>query len=276
LIEKYVSIGGPSADASWVQLPGKCVQGAQFTLKNPLMVDSLFWTMGNSQSVQDSTQFFYNYPVPGTYTPVLIIFDSLGCEVSYKLPPITVLDDGLDASFTASPNGANPEQMIVFTDNSSALSSTIVSWQWDFGDKEISSLTNASQQYAYSNSGKYKVVLTVKDDLFCEASDTVIVTIFELEIWLPNVISTNNDGVNELFVLPFDAFKNYKVTILNRWGNIMRIGERDPNDPLFLWDGTDQSGKICTDGVYFYRIQGEMYGGKSIDKHGFVTVIESK
>lgn len=276
LIEKYVSIGGPSADPSWVQLPGKCVQGAQFTLKNPLMVDSLFWTMGNSQSVQDSTQFFYNYPVPGTYTPVLIIFDSLGCEVSYKLPPITVLDDGLDASFTASPNGANPEQMIVFTDNSSALSSTIVSWQWDFGDKEISSLTNASQQHAYSKSGKYKVVLTVKDDLFCEASDTVIVTIFELEIWLPNVISTNNDGVNELFVLPFDAFKNYKVTILNRWGNVMRIGERDPNDPLFLWDGTDQSGKICTDGVYFYRIQGEMYGGKSIDKHGFVTVIESK
>ena len=148
MIEKYVSIGGPSADPSWVQLPGKCVQGAQFTLKNPLMVDSLFWTMGNSQSVQDSIQFFYNYPVPGTYTPVLTIFDSLGCEVSYKLPQITVLDDGLDASFTASPNGANPEQTIVFTDNSSALSSTIVSWQWDFGDKEISSLTNASQQYA--------------------------------------------------------------------------------------------------------------------------------
>jgi PKD repeat protein len=276
VIEKYVSIGGPSGKPSWLQQAGKCVQGAQFVLNDPILVDSLFWTMGNNQTVRDSLQFFYNYPIPGTYTPGVYLYDTLGCKVFYSLTPVTVLDDGLDASLSASPNGANPEQTILFTDNSSAQTSTIVSWEWDFGDDEITSLTNASQSYAYSNSGKYNVVLTVTDDMFCQASDTLIITIFDLEIWLPNVITTNNDGINELFVLPFDAFKNYKVTILNRWGNVMRIGERDPNNPLFLWDGIDQSGKICSDGVYFYRIQGELFGGKLIDKQGFVTVIESK
>ena len=43
-----------------------------------------------------------------------------------------------------------------------------------------------------------------------------------------------------------------------------------------LWDGTNNDGDKCVDGVYFYKLKGEMYGGTLVDQHGFVTVIESE
>ena len=45
---------------------------------------------------------------------------------------------------------------------------------------------------------------------------------------------------------------------------------------LALWDGHTSDGVPCTDGVYFYRLQGEMLGGTQVDQSGFVTVIGSK
>ena len=79
-----------------------------------------------------------------------------------------------------------------------------------------------------------------------------------------------------MFTLPFDAFKDFKIVILNRWGNVIHETNRDPANPLLLWDGTTNSGAKVHDGVYFYRITGEMLGGTQVDKHGFVTVIESR
>jgi PKD repeat protein len=278
IFPQYVSIGGPSGEPDWNQQVGQCLQGALFTIVNPINVDSTFWVMGNNQTVSDSLNFFYNYSEPGTYTPGVYIFDDLGCDVFYPLDDITVLDDGIEAFFMASPNPVEPDEIITFIDGSTSASSSIIQWEWNYGNDTILFNSNASQQYSYSNSGVYPVTLTVTDAIGCQDSYSTIINIIinDQDLWLPNVITSNNDGLNELFVLPFDVFKNYTVTILNRWGNVMRIGDRDPANPLFLWDGTDQNGKICTDGVYFYRITGEMLGGTMVDKHGFVTVIESK
>ena len=44
----------------------------------------------------------------------------------------------------------------------------------------------------------------------------------------------------------------------------------------FLWDGTDNGQEKCTDGVYFYKLSGTMFGGTQQDLHGFVTVIGSQ
>jgi hypothetical protein len=45
---------------------------------------------------------------------------------------------------------------------------------------------------------------------------------------------------------------------------------------IALWDGDTSEGVPCTDGVYFYRVIGEMLGGTAVDRSGFVTVIGSK
>jgi hypothetical protein len=43
---------------------------------------------------------------------------------------------------------------------------------------------------------------------------------------------------------------------------------------VLLWDGTNNGGTLCTDGVYFYQITGRLNDGTSISKNGFVTLLE--
>ena len=273
---QYITIGGPSAEPDWLQQVGQCAQGAQFFLINPVNVINSVWTMGDNVTLNDSINFFYNYDQPGTYTPGVTLYDSLGCEVFYPLNPITVLDDGLTANFTANPNPAEQDQLISFVDGSASQQSTIVLWNWDFGLNQVTSLNNSTQLNSFPVAGSYPVILTVFDALGCQDDYTLIINIKDPDIWIPNVITANNDGTNDLFTLPFDAFKEFNIVIVNRWGNTIHEGTKDPANPLLMWDGTtDNSGTKVTDGVYFYRLTGEMLGGTQVDKHGFVTVIES-
>ncbi|MBM3185239.1 MAG: PKD domain-containing protein, partial [Bacteroidetes bacterium] len=273
---QYVTIGGPSGDPDWLQQVGQCAQGATFVITNPVNVYSTVWEMGDNTTLNDSVNFFYNYDQPGTYTPGVTLYDSAGCEVFYQLDPITVLDDGLNALFTATPNPADQDEVITFVDASASQQSTVVLWQWDFGQDQAISLTDTNQYYAYPVAGPYQVTLTVTDALGCQDDYTLTVNIKDPDIWLPNVITANGNGTNDLFTLPFDAFKNFNVLILNRWGNLIHEGVRDTANPLLLWDGTTASGEKVHDGVYFYEFTGEMLGGTMVDKYGFVTVIESK
>ena len=273
---QYITIGGPSGEPDWIQQVGQCAQGAAFVILNAQNVNGTEWTMGDNTTLNDSINFFYNYDQPGTYTPGVTLFDSSGCEVFYPLDPITVLDDGLTALFTASPNPADQDELITFVDASSSQQSTVVLWNWDFGVDQITSINDSNQYYSYGLSGSYLVTLTVTDALGCEDDYTLTININDPDFSLPNVITANGDGTNDLFTLPIDAFKNYNVEIINRWGNLIHEGVRDSLNPLLLWDGTTDSGEKVHDGVYFYRFTGEMLGGTMVDKHGFVTVIESK
>jgi PKD repeat protein len=274
---QYITIGGPGGDPQWQQQVGQCAQGANFVILNPQNVFSTVWTMGDNTTLTDTTDFFYNYDQPGTYTPGVTLYDSAGCEVFYPLNQITVLDDGLNAFFTATPNPADQNENIVFDDASTSQQSTVFSWSWDFGTDQITAPTGINQIYSFPVAGAYNVTLTVTDALGCQDDYTLTININDPDIWLPNVITANGDGINDLFTLPFDAFKDFTIVILNRWGNVIHEGVRDPANPLFLWDGkTDSSLDKVNDGVYFYRFSGEMLGGTQVDKHGFVTVIESK
>jgi gliding motility-associated-like protein len=65
----------------------------------------------------------------------------------------------------------------------------------------------------------------------------------------------------------------YKVLILNRWGNLVK--EVSKSDSRF--DGKDSQGKNLTDGVYFYKIiskdidcESDTYKPKC---YGFITIV---
>jgi gliding motility-associated-like protein len=79
---------------------------------------------------------------------------------------------------------------------------------------------------------------------------------------VPNVITPNNDGINDYFILDFPPDQ---VSILNRWGNIIYESYGDSFAP---WDGTDVRGNEVIDGSYFYIIK----WGSEIFK-GFVQVV---
>ena len=277
VIDDYVIIGGPSGEPDWAQGAGVCSQGASFTVANPQNVFSSVWEMGDGDSVTNDLDFNYNYASQGTYTPGVTLYDSLGCEVFYPLPPIQVFDDGLTAAFTVNPNPVEQGALATATDQSISTGAPIASWTWDFGNSQTSLVfNNSNQSTTYPLGGFYDITLIVTDAIGCVDSITQSIFVKDPEIYVPNVFTPNGDGANDIFNLPFDGFKSYHITITNRWGNVVWDRDRDDAKPLLLWDGTDNGGNDCTDGVYFYLLTGEMKGGTMVSKNGFVTKISSK
>lgn len=72
---------------------------------------------------------------------------------------------------------------------------------------------------------------------------------------LPNIITVNNDGINDVFrpkaedAIIEKIIAEAEISIFNRWGNPVY----ETNDPLILWRGRDQfTGKLVPNGVYYY------------------------
>lgn len=78
--------------------------------------------------------------------------------------------------------------------------------------------------------------------------------IFEIEvvncdIIIPNVITPNNDGVNDAFhVRNLEFHPNTQLRIFNRWGNLVFETNDYDND----WRGVKNNGTDLSDGTYFY------------------------
>lgn len=276
VLENYVVIGGPFGEPSWVQNIGFCAQGASFNVANPQNVFGSVWDMGNGDTTLNDLSFNYNYSSQGIYIAGVTLYDSLGCDVFYQLPPLQVFDDGLNANFTINPNPVEQGATAVVIDQSVTVGAPITSWDWDFGnDQSLVALNNSNQSTSYPVGGYYDITLIIIDAIGCVDSITQSIFVKDPEIWVPNVFTPNGDGANDIFNLPFDGFKSYNISITNRWGNVVWDRDRDATKPLLLWDGSDNGGADCSDGVYFYILNGEMKGGTMVSKNGFVTKISS-
>ena len=99
------------------------------------------------------------------------------------------------------------------------------------------------------------------DDGSCIFPDPIITA--------PNVITPNNDGLNDTFILEWMNLNSLRLVILNRWGNT--IYDETSTDLLNMtpsWDGGN-----AIDGVYFYRYEGIGVAGQELDGHGFLHLI---
>ena len=274
-VDNHVTIGGPQGAPGFIQNPNLCAQGAAFLVQAPVNVDSLIWNMGDGNYVYNETNFVYNYETPGTYQATVTLISPDGCEIITVLDSVTVFDDGLDADFTATPMLVDQNDPVVFADQSTFIGSPIVSWTWDINNDTTYTLNNNSDQTtSFALSGPYTITLTVVDQQGCEDSYALVINVKDPDLIIPNVITPNGDGVNDELVLSEQFFKTYQIQIFNRWGHMVYMLEDQTG--IALWDGDTSDGVPCTDGVYFYRLIGEMLGGTAVDRNGFVTVIGSK
>lgn len=89
-------------------------------------------------------------------------------------------------------------------------------------------------------------------------------------IFIPNVITANNDNLNDTFAIVVQGGIVEEGFIVNRWGNI--IAEFSENQ--LTWDGTDmKSGLPVQDGVYTYIIYFKPANDVREMYQGFVTVV---
>ena len=98
----------------------------------------------------------------------------------------------------------------------------------------------------------------------------------EFSYTLPNVITPNGDGYNDVFepkVTGLSLIMGAKTVIFNRWGNILH----DTDDPLIQWDGKSKQTHLdCPPGTYFYVTDitylGEV-GQETLHLQGSITIV---
>jgi gliding motility-associated-like protein len=84
---------------------------------------------------------------------------------------------------------------------------------------------------------------------------------------LPNVITPNNDGLNDLFFTQFAVvYQDVTLTILNRWGT--KIYEKNNYDNS--WNGVDNKGNQLKNGNYYYVLT---YDNGEESMNGVVQII---
>jgi len=270
-LNSYVSIGGPLGTPTWIQDNTVCAQGALFTILNPSDIDSVSWNLGNGVWVADSLTFPYFYPNTGTYNPSVTVYDTAGCQILYLLDPLTASVSGLNAQINATPVYTNINQVVNLSDASTSLN-PIATWTWMFPDSSNLYFQSTAQSIAFSEGGPQQIGLVITDNLGCIDSALITIYVSDPDIWVPNVFTPNGDGVNDIITLPYPSFKSYNIQILNRWGNL--VFELKDQTGIAVWDGYDFDGQLHTDGVFFYRLCGEMLGGTLIDKHGFIHLVD--
>ena len=111
--------------------------------------------------------------------------------------------------------------------------------------------------------GKYCV--TVTNSRGCQKS--ACVDIYDVECLMArNVITPNNDGKNDFFVINCvmdDRYKNHNLHIFNRWGQSVYSTANYVNE----WQGQSQNGTELSEGAYYYVFEW-------VDTDGTITVVK--
>lgn len=220
-------------------------EGESLTL--PLEYDgfsTLVWQDGSSESqIKISTAGTY---ILTASTDALTITDTIKVDYT-KIPDIELgLDTSLCAGLELELNGS--------------VEDSEVEYLWENGFIEPIRILNQS--------GSFQIALQKGR---CQKSDSIYVQFRDCQLILemPNVISPNGDGLNDIFV-PIqiqDVFKP-ELTIYDRWGKQMYTATALENG----WNGEAPYGP-AKEGIYFWILTyQDGYGNEFVDK-GSVTLL---
>lgn len=194
----------------------------------------------------------------GTYE--LIVTDANGCQATASATigaPLTLLN----ADFTLTPQTGDQPVEVTLTN----LSSGGTAYEWIFGDGNTLTVYDTTEiQYLFADSGSFNVTLIAYNDITgCTDTLTINDALYATptsELSVPNVITPNGDGFNDMFPIdpvgsdfyPF-LIRNvydFEGVIYNRWGE--KVFEW--TQPLGGWVGRSTSGLELPEGTYFYTI----------------------
>lgn len=203
--------------------------------------------------------------MPGEYT--LCIQDQKGCENQVDLTVHPATGFGVEAGDTIFIElGENAEL------NAVPFPTLPDSVLWTTEGQYVSNLLNNT--VLPKHTGWY--VVTIINDAGCVTSDSVLIVVDVYKpIFIPNVISSNQDGINDQVTV----YGNHAATgvklfqIYDRWGGLLWENSNFAlNDPSLGWDGT-ADGKLVNPAVYTYVAVVDFLDDIPVTYHGTVTVL---
>ncbi len=172
---------------------------------------------------------------------------------------ITVNQSNIFANFVPDITSGLAPLTVNFNNTSTAFTSGT----WNFGDGSTSDVINP--QHTFNFGGNFTVWLTIADDNGCQDSVSANILVDDSQLFIPNAITPNNDGKNDVFTFNSTSIKSATVTIFNRWGNKVT----SYTDWVRGWDGSN-----VIAGVYYYVIEIEQHNGEKKTLHGSLNVIK--
>lgn len=156
-------------------------------------VSTWYWTLGDGSTATDPNPN-HTYPDPGFYPIHLLITSNHGCQDSTDAI-IRVIPKPVPDFLTESLCYGFPVQL---TDQSYAVTGSVVQYQWGFGDGATSADQNPV--HLYNRPGWYQVSLTITSDSGCIST---LVRPNALEIFAPpNVqFESNVSAANDIYPL---------------------------------------------------------------------------
>ena len=122
--------------------------------------------------------------------------------------------------------------------------------------------------FIYNDSGKYLIKLQVENDDNCINIKTDTITVKkQLDIWVPEAFSPNNDNKND-FLFVKGPVKTMHFEVYNMWGNKIFESIDQSNG----WDGKFK-GQDQPEGNYIWILEAETYDGPIIHKQNIVVLI---
>jgi gliding motility-associated-like protein len=88
------------------------------------------------------------------------------------------------------------------------------------------------------------------------------------DVFIPNIITPNGDGKNDILKPYGNYITRFEMRIFNQWGELIK----SMNGPNSSWDGT-QNGKPQPVGVYTYTLRATLADGTEINKKGTITLL---
>ena len=174
------------------------------------------------------------------------ISDATGCSNVGTGEVLINIINTPEASFTVFPQPTNMLDPNINFQNNSLFASE---WNWDFGDGFFNN-EDFHSIHTYYQAGTYNVNLVVVNGI-CFDTASYMVTIDPVyTLYVPEVFTPNNDGLNDIFQPKGQAISDFKMYIYNRWGEEIYY----TNDIDQGWDGNISNEKKAPMGHYSYVI----------------------
>jgi len=117
-----------------------------------------------------------------------------------------------------------------------------------------------------------EVWVEVEDEFGCVNGDTMVIQPCDIEFFfrdMPNAITTNDDGVNDVWnIEKLSGYTQAVIEIFDQWGTLVWRSEPGYPEP---WDGRNMNGKLVPVDSYHFII--EFNDGTTDPLVGIVTVI---
>ena len=232
---------------------------------------SYSWAFGDGTSSNQYGLAGHQYVSNGCFDVTLQISTPQGCSSDLtQLDAVCVYPEPIAAFTMEDPviSSLSPEVQFF---NSSLFADT---YFWDFGDGTNSITENPNHLFP-SDPATYVIVLTASNQIGCQDTATMNVTVWQdLTIYVPNTFTPNGDEYNQTFKpILTEGFKkdSYHLMIFNRWGEVVF----ESNDYNVGWDGSySKKAYKSQDGTYTWKIEiTELQSGETRRFLGHVNLI---